>query len=158
MAKCTVESSQGKGCRNDALKPGGICGGHTSRLRRHGDVLADVPLRHYTKPESKRLPTFVEGDTEEERFWNRVDRTGDCWIWTGADVKGQGIATLYGVAWTATRTAWTLTYGRPEANQKVVSCSSAKLCVRPDHLSLKTMAKPQRTIADRSRRRHGLAA
>ena len=30
-------------------------------------------------------------DTIERRFWDKVDRSGDCWTWTGATWQGYGL-------------------------------------------------------------------
>ena len=38
--------------------------------------------------------------TPEERFWAKVDKSGDCWLWTGAVDKGTG----YGRFWNGERT------------------------------------------------------
>jgi HNH endonuclease len=35
----------------------------------------------------RRLPA-------EERFWLKVDKTGDCWLWTGGTNRGYGIFTV----------------------------------------------------------------
>ncbi len=55
----------------------GLCLMHYTRLRRHGDV--NINLR----PELSQ--------TEEERFWSKVEKTESCWIWTGyKDKLGYG--------------------------------------------------------------------
>jgi hypothetical protein len=33
------------------------------------------------RPKVARLP---RGATEEERFWSKVDKSGDCWLWLGS--------------------------------------------------------------------------
>jgi hypothetical protein len=65
MKTCTVSD-----CHRPH-KAQGLCGPHYHRLLRHGDALADVPLRE----------TFA---TQEERFWAKVYRSGGpdaCWPW-----------------------------------------------------------------------------
>lgn len=74
-----------------------------------------------------------------ERFWPRVDKSGDCWIWLGA--KGpQGYGT---VSWRvdgrttstpAHRAAYQLAIGPiPEGHQVHHICGTRN-CVRPEHL------------------------
>jgi HNH endonuclease len=46
----------------------GLCFAHYTRLRRTGDIRADLPLN----------------PTAAERFWRRVQKTDGCWLWTGA--------------------------------------------------------------------------
>jgi hypothetical protein len=74
-----------------------------------------------------------------ERFWSKVDKSGDCWIWTacrkssGADY---GLFYFDGRTQTTHRVVWQLTYG-PIADGLVVRhrCDNPP-CVRPDHLDL----------------------
>ncbi len=54
----------------------GWCNKHYSRWLTHGDPL--VTLR----PEMEQL--------EAERFWPKVEKTGACWLWTGALAGGSG--------------------------------------------------------------------
>ena len=28
--------------------------------------------------------------TPEQRFWQKVDKSGECWLWTGCQVHGYG--------------------------------------------------------------------
>src|SRR3990172_5580995 len=36
-------------------------------------------------------PPLVETRTPEVRFWEKVDVTSSCWLWTGALVDGYGV-------------------------------------------------------------------
>lgn len=72
-----------------------------------------------------------------ESFWKRVDKSGDCWIWTGwKSERGYGLVSLGGKKYTrATRIAWEMTRGPiPEGMEiRHVVCHNPS-CVRPDHL------------------------
>lgn len=76
-----------------------------------------------------------------ERFWSKVDRSGECWLWTGArDHAGYGIFCLEGrphPRWVgAHRVAWMLEHGEiPAAAVAMHTCDNPR-CVRPDHLRL----------------------
>lgn len=65
---------------------GGYCNSHYAYAKRHGVV----PMHLIAEPL-----------TADERFWQKVDRTATCWLWTGS---------------VAGRTAWGA-YGRFEGKQ-----------------------------------------
>ena len=75
------------------------------------------------------------------RFWAKVDRTGDCWIWTASKKRfGYGRFMLHGRQWTAPRVAWVIVHGSiPEGLHILHRCDNPP-CVRPDHLFTGTNA------------------
>ncbi len=77
------------------------------------------------------------------RFWAKVDKSGDCWLWT-ASVRGSGYANFYfrGRCVNAHRVAWILTHGEvPDGLQVLHDCPGGDnpLCVNPTHLYLGTI-------------------
>lgn len=81
--------------------------------------------------------------TETERFWSKVDRTADCWTWTGATSD-----TGYGLYQAATnrlvrahRYSYELTVG-PIAEGLVIDhlCRNTS-CVNPEHLEAVTQTE-----------------
>lgn len=86
---------------------------------------------------SRGLRTIVRG-TLAERFWPKVDASGDCWEWTGArNPEGygrigagrRGSATLH-----AHRVAWELLVGPVPAHLELDHLCRNPRCVNPDHL------------------------
>ena len=71
-----------------------------------------------------------------ERFYERVDKTGDCWLWTGATNHRRG---GYGYFYDddtrlrrAHRVAWELEYGT--APEVLMHSCDTPACVRLEHL------------------------
>ena len=76
-----------------------------------------------------------------ERFWSKVDASGDCWEWTAArrpngygafHVSGEGQTDL------AHRVSWLMLVGPiPDGRQLDHLCRN-RACVNPDHLEVVT--------------------
>lgn len=85
------------------------------------------------------------------RFWRHVDKSGACWVWTGAHNKqGYGAIALYHTRPTfraapAHRVSWELHFGPISDGLWVLHRCDNPPCVRPDHLFLGT---PQDNIDD----------
>src|SRR3990167_930519 len=96
------------------------------------------------------------GTTVWQRLWNRVDTSGDCWVWTGARHKS-GYAYMTGPNPPKTvrinRLAYELCNGPIPVGLDVCHSCDNKLCVRPSHLWVGTRAENNH---DRERKGRGV--
>ncbi len=125
----------------------GLCVMHYTRLKNHGD--ADICLIN-----------LGIGDTPEERFWSRVNRTADtslCWTWTGTtNSSGYGLVRVNGPQILAHRASWFYTYGVMPTMFILHSCDNP-VCVNPAHLREGTQQDNMndRSIRNRTARMKG---
>jgi hypothetical protein len=82
------------------------------------------------------------------RFWRKVDKSGDCWLWTAAKLpKGYGRFGLNGSVVLAHRMSYALTHGEIPAGHHVDHACYNPSCVRPSHLRAVT---PKENIENRA--------
>ena len=94
-----------------------------------------------------------------ERFWEKVNKTDSCWLWTGA-VNPSGYGILSGgpdhlSPMLAHRVAWSLTFDDCPDSLHVCHHCDIRICCRPDHLFLGTDADNMHDAAVKGRLRHG---
>ena len=74
--------------------------------------------------------------TTEERFWSKVDKTNECWLWTGATAGGYGIFRIDGGNQVAHRVVYMWTNGTIPPGAEVDHMCFNHGCVNPEHLRL----------------------
>lgn len=88
-------------------------------------------------PDLRRQPTI------EERFWSKVDKSGECWLWTGY-IKPNGYANFYPGGGRHVqkvyvhRFAYELTCGPIPADLEIDHLCHVRHCVNPAHLDVVT--------------------
>src|SRR5258705_5362977 len=92
----------------------------------------------------------------EDRFWQNVHKTDDCWLWNkSCDHHGYGQFGVYvrgkKVMKRAHRVAWTLTHGPIPDDMCILHTCDTRDCVRPDHLRLATKAENSQDMLSRGR-------
>ncbi len=95
----------------------------------------------------------------EERFWEKVQKTDTCWLWTACRHTSKLPYGVIGVGREiklAHRVSYELAYGSiPQGMNVLHRCDNAS-CVRPDHLFLGTQADNAQDMATKGRVRGGM--
>lgn len=87
-----------------------------------------------------------------QRFWDRVDTSGDCWLWLGSICKGgYGRFPLKDKTQRAHRVAWEMTYGSIPNGLFACHKCDRRACVRPSHLFLGTAADNIKDMIEKGR-------
>ena len=84
------------------------------------------------------------------RFWSKVDKSGECWVWTAARTNGYGVAHVSGKSRRAHRVAYGDAYGPIPEGLVIDHLCENKACVRPSHLEAVTQGENVRR-AEKSR-------
>ena len=124
-------------------------------------LLPDPTLSWLAKREASGKPRHRWGRKPEpilERFWSKVDTSGDCWEW-----RGHIGATGYGsFSWTggrpirAHRFSYLLANGSLDESLMVLHRCDNRACVRPSHLYQGDHLQNMRDRTER-RRTHGMS-
>jgi transposase-like protein len=124
IKSCTFKQCEGK------VHARSLCIAHYRRLQRYGN------------PALGRLPV---GITAEERFLRSVDKTGECWLWTGAR-NSSGYAQMHLEGRKQLMHRWSYSYYVTPipAGMEIDHLCRNRICVRPGHLEAVTTAENQR--------------
>ena len=87
-----------------------------------------------------------------KRFWDKVDKSGDCWVWMASiDSSGYGHLGIDGKTARAHRVSWVLAHGPvPDGLYVLHRCDNRK-CVNPEHLFLGTHSDNMRDMKVKGR-------
>lgn len=108
------------------------CRRHYERWKRHGD-----PLRYI--PASERRT-----QSPADRFWAKVDKTDDCWLWTASTNNGYGSISLGARKRVqAHRFAYELLVGPIPDGLELDHLCRVRHCVNPAHLEPVTARENQ---------------
>lgn len=109
------------------VKKHGYCNAHYLRMLRGKDM--DAPV---TPP----------NQTDEQRFWIKVDKTPACWNWTGANIgNGYGAFRINGGNQVSHRVSFEWSNGPIPEGMEVDHMCFNRSCVNPAHLRLLTHAQ-----------------
>lgn len=90
-----------------------------------------------------------------KRFWDKVNKTSTCWIWTAKkDKLGYGHFKLDGKMKLAHRVSYTLSKDNPGDLCVLHKCDNPS-CVNPDHLFLGTISDNNKDARDKGRHKFG---
>ena len=89
-------------------------------------------------------------------FWSHVDKSGECWLWTGAqsldrNVPNYGCFRMDKKTVRAHRASWVISNGPIPDHLCVLHKCDNTLCVRPDHLFLGTHQDNMDDMAQKGR-------
>lgn len=112
--------------------------------------------RYYAAIMQHRNTYNAPTEKDIERFWSKVDKGGDCWLWTAATFStGYGAFYYGGRNHHASRVSFEIANGPITGSGYVCHTCDVRSCVRPSHLYLGTAADNARDAVERKRYRTG---
>ena len=92
--------------------------------------------------------------TTKEAFLSKLDRSGDCWLWTGSlDKDGYGKTSINYKHWKTHRASWNYFVGPIPEGMSVLHKCDVRACCNPEHLWLGTQKDNLRDMFAKGRGR-----
>ena len=92
----------------------------------------------------------------EQRFWARVEKTDNCWLWSGSVIQGYGQLKINGKMMLAHRFSFLLHNGNINEKLMVLHSCDNPQCVNPEHLSQGTAQDNADDRTNRKRSAYGV--
>lgn len=88
-------------------------------------------------------PSLDYNSVEElpDHFWNKVNKTDDCWLWTGKIDDGYGRFNIKGKLYLAHRLTMAVLKEKIAENMQVDHLCMVRNCCNPDHLEQVTFGE-----------------
>jgi len=81
-------------------------------------------------------------DKQKTNFWNKVNKTETCWLWTGShNGHGYGQVNLNDKPYKVHRVSWLLANNIIPNGHVIRHKCMSKICLNPDHLETGTQAQ-----------------
>lgn len=108
-----------------------------------------------TKRRLQRIAsTFKCYSQTMDRFWSKVDKSGECWLWTAATTPaGYGVFWYAGRLEAAHRVSLKLTGVLLQPHECALHRCDVRLCVRPDHIFVGSRGDNNRDTVAKGRHR-----
>lgn len=100
---------------------------------------------HYQR--MRKAGTLPAKETPADRFWAKVDKSGECWEWLAfKDRDGYGKFMSPGLPQYAHRTAWHFLRGPIPQDMQLDHLCHNRGCVNPEHLRVATNQENQQNL------------
>lgn len=142
--------------------------GHSRRLAGHPEVVCtycgtSFVVHPYRSASAKYCSKACQNAAKHQpralladRFWSHVDKSGECWEWTGAlHTTGYGVLFILKDGQRdvvrAHRLAYEMTYGPIPDGLEVCHHCDNRRCIRPDHLFVGTRSDNMKDMVQKGR-------